>query len=101
MNFTGKRLIIILLTAGACLMACRQKSTADSDPDNEDWKSYGGNKAGNRYSPLKQINTENIKGLQLAWSYDTGENDNPDERGSDIQCQPIVVDGILYGTSPS
>ena len=73
---------------------------ANEQPTNADWPTYGGNPAGNRYSPLTQINTQNVKNLQLAWTFDTGENTNPAERGMDIQCQPIVVKGILYGTTP-
>ncbi|WP_405520502.1 PQQ-binding-like beta-propeller repeat protein [Spirosoma sp. KNUC1025] len=69
-------------------------------PENVDWTTYGGNDAGNRYSPLTQINTQTVQNLQLAWTFDTGENNNPNERGMDIQCQPIVVKGILYGTTP-
>ncbi|GAB3998247.1 hypothetical protein GCM10028807_45420 [Spirosoma daeguense] len=68
-------------------------------PDN-DWPTYGGNNAGNRYSPLTQINTQNVKNLELAWTYETGDNTNPNQRGMDIQCQPIVIKGVLYGTSP-
>ncbi|WP_246082291.1 PQQ-binding-like beta-propeller repeat protein [Spirosoma lacussanchae] len=69
-------------------------------PAGADWPAYGGNKAGNRYSPLAQINTRTVKELQLAWTFDTGDNNNPAERGMDIQCQPIVVNGVLYGTTP-
>ena len=85
--FGGKRLV-------------EKKDSNQEQPGSEDWPAYGGNKAGNRYSPLTQINTKNVKGLQLAWSFDTGENNNPAERGMDIQCQPIVVKGVLYGTTP-
>lgn len=69
--------------------------------DNEDWPAYGGNPGGTRYSPLTQINTTNVGKLKLAWSYDTGENKDSDERTGDIQCQPIVVHGVLYGTTPN
>ncbi|GAB3941730.1 hypothetical protein GCM10028805_05360 [Spirosoma harenae] len=72
-------------------------TTYESD---NDWPTYGGNNAGNRYSSLSQINTQNVKNLQLAWSYETGDNTNPAQRGMDIQCQPIVIKGVLYGTSP-
>ncbi len=75
-------------------------NTDTGQPQNADWPTYGGNKAGNRYSPLTQINKQNIKNLQLAWTFDTGENKNPGERGMDIQCQPIVVNGVMYGTTP-
>lgn len=42
-----------------------------------DWPVYGGNKAGNRYSPLKQINTDNVTNLKVAWMYDAAEPTNP------------------------
>lgn len=61
----------------------------------EDWPVYGGNKAGNRYSPLIQINLSNVKNLQVAWMYNAAVT-----KTGDIQCQPIVVDGVLYGTTP-
>ncbi|MVM28802.1 PQQ-binding-like beta-propeller repeat protein [Spirosoma sp. HMF4905] len=66
----------------------------------DDWPTYGGNNAGNRYSTLTQINTQNVKNLTLAWTYETGDNTTPGQRGMDIQCQPIVIKGVLYGTSP-
>ncbi len=67
-----------------------------------DYPAYGGNKANNRYSPLTQINSENVKDLQVAWTYFA--NDKPDSTKQlpdprEIQCQPIVVDGVMYGTS--
>ncbi len=64
-----------------------------------DWPAYGGNKAGNRYSSLEQINLNNVKDLQVAWIYDAREKEDPSGRPREIQCQPIVVHGILYGTT--
>jgi quinoprotein glucose dehydrogenase len=61
----------------------------------KDWPNYGGNKEGNRYSPLDQINTKNVTALKVAWMYDAAVT-----KQGDIQCQPIVIDGILYGTTP-
>ncbi|MEH6681093.1 MAG: PQQ-binding-like beta-propeller repeat protein [Sediminicola sp.] len=66
-----------------------------------DYPVYGGNKAGNRYSALEQINLGNVGNLEVAWTYDSNDSigdGNP--TGKQIQCQPIVVDGTLYGTSP-
>ena len=62
----------------------------------QDWKVYAGNSAGTRYSALRQINRENVGKLQVAWTYDTGDAFN----GSEMQCNPIVVDGVLYATTP-
>lgn len=71
----------------------------------EDWPTYGGNHAGNRYSPLDQINLVNVKDLQVAWMYNAADKSDPNvakpTRAMEIQCQPIVVDGILYATTPS
>jgi len=69
--------------------------------ENQDWKIYGGNKEGNRFSTLSQINVSNVKDLEVAWTYDTGENKDSLNSFGDIQCQPIVVNGIMYGTSPA
>lgn len=69
----------------------------------KDWPSYGGNKEGNRYSPLQQINHENVNNLQVAWMYNAAEEPtpgNPGSRPASIQCQPVVVKGVLYGTTP-
>jgi len=60
-----------------------------------DWPGYGGGPAGIRNSPLKQINRANVSHLKVAWTYDT--NDGP----GDPQTQPILVDGVLYGVTPT
>lgn len=66
---------------------------------NTGWEVYGGSKKSIRYSSLKQINTTNVKQLQVAWIYHT---EDADVKGSSqIQCNPIIVNEILYGTTPS
>ena len=62
----------------------------------QDWSTYGGNPAGTRYSTLTQINPKNVAQLKVAWTYDTGDA----FRNSEMQCQPIVVHGTLYATTP-
>ncbi|WP_353723259.1 pyrroloquinoline quinone-dependent dehydrogenase [Dyadobacter sp. 676] len=73
------------------------------DDRNADWVAYGGNKAGNRYSPLTQINLSNVGRLKVAWEYDAARlapGLEAPRRPLEIQCQPIIVGGILYGTTP-
>jgi len=60
----------------------------------KDWRIYGGDSDNTHYSPLKQINKENVKQLEVAWSFDTGESGG-------LQTSPIEVNGVLYGVSPS
>ncbi len=60
-----------------------------------DWPMNGG--AYNiRYSSLRQINRANVKDLQVAWTYDSGDA----FKGSEMQSNPIVVGGMLYATTP-
>jgi quinoprotein glucose dehydrogenase len=61
-----------------------------------DWPHYGGGPDRLRYSPLAQITRDNVATLEVAWTYDTRDA----FQGSEMQCQPVVAHGILYGTSP-
>ena len=62
------------------------------------WEVYGGTKEGIRYSSLTEIDTSNVQQLAIAWTYHTGDADTAHQ--SQIQCNPIIVDGILYGSTP-
>jgi quinoprotein glucose dehydrogenase len=63
---------------------------------NADWPINGG--AGNaRYSPLTQIDRDNVKTLQPVWTYDSHDS----FPGSEMQSNAIVVDGVLYATTPT
>jgi quinoprotein glucose dehydrogenase len=64
----------------------------------DEWRVAGGTAENSRYSTLTQIDTSNVKALSVAWTYRTGDADTVNH--SQIQCNPIVVDGVLYGTSP-
>jgi quinoprotein glucose dehydrogenase len=61
-----------------------------------EWRAYGGGPENNHFSALQQINRENVNRLEVAWTYDTGDVFD----GSEMQCNPIVVGGVLYATSP-
>jgi quinoprotein glucose dehydrogenase len=60
------------------------------------WPTYGGGPDNTHFSALKQINRANVKQLQVAWTYDTGDA----FEGSELQCNPLIVNGVLYGTTP-
>lgn len=63
-----------------------------------DWPVYLGGQDSSHYSELKQINRRNVQQLEVAWVYNSG--DGRKDNRSQIQCNPIIVDGVLYGTSP-
>lgn len=61
-----------------------------------EWSVYGGSKERIQYSALDEIDTSNVKNLQVAWIYHTKDA----ESSGQIQANPLIVDGVLYGVSP-
>lgn len=72
---------------------CPQESI-QANEHQHGWPAYGGGPENNHYSTLAQINRANVKRLAIAWSFDTGE-----EGG--LQTSPLIVDGVLYGLTPT
>ncbi|MEO6550789.1 MAG: pyrroloquinoline quinone-dependent dehydrogenase [Ferruginibacter sp.] len=62
------------------------------------WAQYKGGDENIQYSSLTQVDTTNVTQLRVVWEYHTGDADTVNH--SQIQCNPIIVDGTLYGTSP-
>ena len=60
-----------------------------------DWPAYGGDLANTRYSPLDQINTQNITKLTQAWLYDTRPQGSA-KTNRTTQATPLVVNGVMY-----
>lgn len=69
-----------------------------ADNDFKGWPVTGGSKASIRYSSLKEIDSSNVNQLSVAWEYHTGDADTA--KHSQMQCNPIVIDDIMYVTSP-
>ena len=89
-----RNLIALLAAALVALVASADRRVAaQAVPAAHDWPAYGGGPAAIRYSPLAQITRANVKSLQVAWTYDSGE-----EGG--LQTNPIVVGRTLYTTTP-
>lgn len=65
---------------------------------NETWANYLGDKSVSHYSSLRQIDTANVHELKVAWKYHTGDADSLTH--SQIQCNPIIIGDVLFGTSP-
>ena len=88
----GTLAVVSVVVAPAVLGSNSPKTAAG------EWRTHGGNPAHTQYSPLRQINTTNVSRLKVAWVYHAG--DKREDNRSQIQCNPIVVDGVLYATSP-
>ncbi len=79
------------------LFSCGEKERQKSN-NNQDWAYYQGGLDRNQYSPLSQITPSNVKDLKVVWEYHTG--DSVTDNHTQIQCNPIIVNGVLYATSP-
>lgn len=66
-----------------------------------EWHQYGRTPFGQRYSPLDQINTENVNTLKVAWQYQTGDVKLPDDVGeTTYQVTPLKIGDTLYMCTP-
>ena len=81
---------LVLLSITASMLAAQ---TADST--SRDWPVVNGPGA-THYSTLTQIDRKNVGKLQTAWQFDSGD----EFKGSELECNPIVLDGVLYATTP-
>ncbi|MDO1450585.1 PQQ-binding-like beta-propeller repeat protein [Rhodocytophaga aerolata] len=73
-------------------------STRHQKKSDSNWPEYNGNGEQSHYSPLRQITKENVGKVKVAWEYASGGADTTGNR-SQMQCNPIIIEGILYGVS--
>jgi glucose dehydrogenase len=85
------RLVVILVLVAVSLQAQvtydRILNGVDKEPHN--WLSYSGTPKNQRYSPLTQITTANVKNLQQEWIWQARSLEK-------FQATPLVVDGVMY-----
>jgi alcohol dehydrogenase (cytochrome c) len=84
---------MVLLLGAVVTVAARdvtidRLNKADSEPEN--WLVYGATYRSLRYSPLDQINVNNVRALQAAWAFQLGIVDNG------LQSTPLVADGVMF-----
>ena len=65
-----------------------------------EWTHYGGNAASQKYSPLDQINKDNVGKLKIAWRWASPDNAvvtaNPMARPGMYHDTPLMVKGVLH-----
>ena len=93
----------LLLSAAAAtvpvLSAQAPAAQAPAVQDGTDWPMYNHELAGNRYSPLTQINTTNVAKLATAWSYPLGKDPTAGGVTGGSEFVPIVVGGVMFATA--
>ena len=102
LGILGAGLAVPKLTSAQTAKPTRSAANAGGALVNGDWAYVGHDAGGMRYSPLKQINVDNVKNLRVAWTYHVG--DISDGKGfarrSGFETTPILVDGTLFLTTP-
>jgi quinoprotein glucose dehydrogenase len=98
--FPEKMCRYYLIAGISLLSACQSPLPEDKAAARyQSWSSYLGDPARSHYSSLDQIRPENVTQLEIAWTYQSGDA-SPENR-SQIQCNPIIIDTILYATNPT
>ena len=69
-------------------------SCGSGNSKSSDWPEYLGGPDRNHYSALTQIDSSNVKDLAVAWEYHAGDS-------GQVQCNPIIVNNILYAVTAS
>ena len=83
--------VILVVVVGALALMYYYNASHGSG---EDWREYLGGPHRNHYSTLTDIDSTNVDQLKVAWEYHTGDS-------GQVQCNPIIVDGVLYGVTAS
>jgi alcohol dehydrogenase (cytochrome c) len=78
------------LAAGAAQAIAPSRLTDPDEKNVNDWLTYHGTYRSYHFSPLDQINADNVNRLKVAWMHQPGRS----TRG--LQSMPLVADGTLY-----
>ncbi|MFZ1141036.1 MAG: PQQ-binding-like beta-propeller repeat protein [Candidatus Sulfotelmatobacter sp.] len=92
--FAAISLVVSMAPAAPIDGTTSSTKKAPDKKESHDWPIYGGTPENNHFSGLTQINRKNVKRLRVAWTFDT-------EESGGLQTSPIVVQGVLYGLTPS
>ena len=102
-SFISLGLVLSLLLFSSLLCGCGAEGSTQETDKNEyntynnytNWSIYRGDKTGIQYSELTEIDTGNVNQLEPAWEYHHG---NPE--GPSMYSNPIIIDGLMYFTTP-
>jgi quinoprotein glucose dehydrogenase len=90
--------ILCALSAGSLsVLLCALPAAAQHGAKGGEWRVYGGDFGSTKYSPLDQINRENVKDLKIVWRWKTDNfGPTPEYRS---EATPLMVHGVLYTTA--
>src|SRR5712691_7241643 len=88
---------IVFSALFACLLCVTMPVGAQSGAKNGEWRTYGGDLASTRYSPLDQINADNFNKLEVAWRFKTDSLGPRPE--FNLEATPLMANGVVYLTA--
>jgi len=94
--------LLVSLSFLPFLSGCSDPLVVETSGPHAEWPAYGGDGGGGRYSPITQIDRDNVDHLEVAWTYRTGDVDDGSETllGTSFQATPIMVGDTLYLCTP-
>jgi alcohol dehydrogenase (cytochrome c) len=87
------KILALAIACGTCVFSQAISSEMLVDSSGKQWPTYNGDYSGRRYSPLAQINRDNVRSLSLAWAFQT-------RVAANLKCTPVMANGVLYFTVP-
>ena len=94
---TSKPIVVAAMVAVVCAAGTQVRSIPQTGHENIDWPVYRGDPKGNQYVAMAQIHAANVHKLQPAWEYHTRDAN----QRSTMHANPIVVNGVMYITTPA
>ena len=88
-------LLPLVFVTGSLLAQVTYDRLLHADREPQNWLTYSGGYASQRYSPLTQVNRDNVKNLQMKWVY-RPIYQKTDHNQSKMENTPLVVDGVVY-----
>src|SRR5579862_7984389 len=98
--------VFVALAAATCFVAIvpSQRVNAQRGTTSGEWRGYGGDAGGTKYSPLDQISAKNLNTLEVAWRWASADRpiqtSDPILRASRYEDTPLMVNGVLYTVTP-
>ncbi|MFL5545669.1 MAG: pyrroloquinoline quinone-dependent dehydrogenase [Gemmatimonadaceae bacterium] len=89
-----------LYTLSAVACAAGLASIGHAQAVDGEWRAYGHDVFGSRYSPLTEITRDNVTGLTVAWTYHTGEPLPTSNRKRSLEVTPLMIGNTLFLSTP-
>ena len=106
---TSKAVRLVVSCFAAAVFAAPGAAGAQYGAANGEWRSYGGDLGGTKYSPLDQIDASNFSNLEIAWRWRSADADldldalrqiHPDLSILNLKATPLMVGGVVYVVTP-